>query len=471
MKSNQSNSKSIADHLAELSKDELITLLVNFSEEIREVEQALALKFMDVGGKKSLSQYKKIIRASIKQHADRHGFVTYRKVPYAVTGAEKVMEKANEVAKKGEHLQAAEIIFTILHEMGDLLQLCDDSDGIVGGLIHECLSSIHDISVELENSASKERPVLFKMLLEEALHPNLQGWSEWKLSLLNSAIYVMKATSEKDLWSAQLDNMENQEKNESFYSSYFFEGAAELRYKVIQKFEGEDNAAEFLQSHLDMKDFREKAIASAIHDRDYNKALELAEQGERKDAAEGLPGLVHKWKEYRYEIYGLTHQVEQQIQLAEEFALSGEYEYYLLLQELYGKDAWQAAYKEFLNKLEAMGISNWRSAELYRQVLVEEGETSRLMEYVRKNKWSVLQYYPHLVGDYAEEVFLLFTQIITEEAANSTNRKEYQKVCKKIRSLIKAGGAVPAGEVIEQLRNDYPYRPALLDELGKIKID
>jgi hypothetical protein len=118
-----------------------------------------------------------------------------------------------------------------------------------------------------------------------------------------------------------------------------------------------------------------------------------------------------------------------------------------------------------------MGNSNWRAAELYRRVLVEEGETSRLMEYVRKNKWSVLQYYPHLVGDYAEEVFLLFTQVITEEAANSTNRKEYQKVCQKIRSLIKAGGAVPAGEVIEQLRNDYPYRPALLDELGKIKIN
>ena len=468
VKSSQSNNKSIADQLAKLNKDELITLLVNFAEEMKEVEQALTLKFMEVGGKKSLSQYKKIIRASIKEHADRDGFVAYRRVPYAVTGAEKVMDKANEVVQKGEYLQAVEIIFTIIHEMGDLMQSCDDSDGIVGGLINECLYSITHISVELENSDSREKPVLFKKILEEALHPNLQGWGEWQLSLLNSAIYIMTTTTEKNLWSTQLDSMEKIEKKELFYSDYFIEGAAELRYRVIQKFEGEDSAVKFLQKHLDMPKFRKKVIEAAIDNLDYDKALELAEQGERKDAVKGYHGLVHQWKEYRYKIYGLTHKVEQQIQLAEELAESGEYEYYLLLKELYGKDAWPAVCEGFLNKLEAKG--GWKTAELYTKVLVEEERTSRLMEYVRKNKREVLKYYPYLVGEYTEEVFLLFKQFITEEAAKSTNRKEYQKMCKIIRSLIKAGGAVPAGEVIEQLRSKYPYRPALLDELGKIKM-
>lgn len=49
----------ISDELYKLSKDELITLLVYFSQEIKEAEQALNLKFMDVGSKASIAQYKK----------------------------------------------------------------------------------------------------------------------------------------------------------------------------------------------------------------------------------------------------------------------------------------------------------------------------------------------------------------------------------------------------------------------------
>ena len=53
--------KNIADQLSKLSKDELITLLVHFSKEIKEVEQALSLKFINVDHKEGLNQYKKAI--------------------------------------------------------------------------------------------------------------------------------------------------------------------------------------------------------------------------------------------------------------------------------------------------------------------------------------------------------------------------------------------------------------------------
>lgn len=52
--------KNMADHLSKLSKDELVELLVHFSNEITEVEQALSLKFMDAGNKESLNHFKKM---------------------------------------------------------------------------------------------------------------------------------------------------------------------------------------------------------------------------------------------------------------------------------------------------------------------------------------------------------------------------------------------------------------------------
>ncbi|OMF25620.1 hypothetical protein BK133_21250 [Paenibacillus sp. FSL H8-0548] len=460
--------KNIAYQLSKLSKDELITLLINFSNEIEEVEQALSLKFIDIDNKEGLNQYKKIIRSSIKQNSDRHGFVAYRNVSSAIAGANKIMEKAEEVLESGHYLRAVEISFCIMHEMGDLLQSCDDSDGYVGGLIEECLNVVHSTASQFEYCSVKDRPVLFQMLLKEVLHPSLEGWNEWQLSLMESAIYFITNVSEKDLWSELIERLEIHERNNSSYSSYFTEEAAKLRFQVIERLEGDSQALMFLQDRLDITAFREMAIENAIKNLQFDKALELVEQGEQKDASKGYPGLVDKWKKCRYEIYERTHQVKHQLDLAKEFALSGDYSYYLKLKELYSKDEWEAAYEGFLDEIEINSDRNWNTASLYTRVLVEEKETLRILKYVHEHKHTLMNYYPHLISEHAEEVFLLFTQVISEETAQSSNRSQYRRVCEIIRHLIKAGGGVHAKRIIEQLCLTYPNRPALMDELKKL---
>lgn len=465
------NEMTIEDHLATLGKDELIALLVSLSKEFEEVEQVLTLKFTDASQKDSLNQFKKVIRSAIKQNSDRHGFVSYRNVPYAVAGAEQIMKKAEDVLASGDSLRAVEISFCIMHEMLNLLQSCDDSGGNVGWIIKECLNLIHHASIQLENCSSKDRSILFQLLLKEVVHPSIEGWDEWQLSLLESAIYVMATDEEKNLWRHLIEKLEAHEENQSGYGSFYSENAAQLKHQVIQKFEGDEEALKFLLDHLDITAFRKMAIEDAMKHRNFDRALELAEQGELKDSAKGYPGLVNQWKEYRYEIYSLTHQVEKQIKLAEDFALSGDYPYYVRLKELYSEDEWLATYEELLDKLEASSKWNWSAASLYTRVLIEEKETDRLMDYVRKHNRTVLELYPHIIDKYSEEVFRLFTQIILEATAESSDRKGYKKVCGIIRELIKAGGTDQAKEIIEELGNTYSKRPALLDELGKIKLN
>lgn len=458
----------IADQLHKLSKDELIKLLVHFSNDIEQVEQALSLKFNNVDNEKGLNQYIKMIRSKVKQSSDRHGFVTYRNVRYAIAGAEKVMEKSEEALECGHYLRAAKISFCIIHEMGDLLQKCDDSDGYVGGLIEESLKIVQSAASEYEYNSYKDGPALFQLLLKEVLHPNLKGWNEWQLSLLESAIYLLTNDAQRDLWNNLIARLESQDENRSSYSTYFIEQAALLRYHVILKLEGDSQALKFLRDHLDITAFRDMAIEEAIKRQQFDKALELAQQGEQKDAIKGLPGLVDKWKKHRYDIYELTHQVESQAILAEEFALSGNYSYYLRFKELYSKNEWVAAYKSFLDKLESNCDRNGGAASLYPRVLIEEKETHRLLKYVQQHKRLLVDYYPHLLDGHAEEVFLLFGQVILEDAMRSTKRSEYRKVCGIIRHLMKAGGEVQARKLIEQLNHTYPHRVALKDELRMI---
>lgn len=457
----------LPNQLAKLSKDELIQLLVGLSNEIREVEQTLALKFMETVGKNELEYYKKIIRAAIKEASDRHGFVSYQRVDDVGAHVYKIMTHVEEAAANEQYLDAAQICFCIMQEMVSLLQRCDDSGGTIGGIIRECLSLINHLADKLSDASVKDQSSFFKMLLKESQHKNLEGWDGWRLSLLESAIPVMGDPVQREEWGRLIDSLESI--HESAHSTYFLEEAAQLRYQVIEKFEGEGSALAFLQSNLHMPAFRRMAIDQAIENREFDRALTLAEQGEQQDTAKRLRGLVKEWKKYRFEIYGLTGKTKLQIELAEEFVLSGEYAYYKRLKELTRENEWELALPALLDRFEANLRKDWNTASVYAKVLIEENQMQRLMNYVRGNKREVLNYYPYLVGEYAEEVYLFIYQIIIEETARSSNRNEYRKVCALIRQLIKAGGINQAQQAVTQIRSAYPNRPALIDELQKVK--
>jgi hypothetical protein len=463
---NSENSKvSLADQLSKLNKEELVALLVHFSEEIKEVEQLLTLKFQDASSSEALTSYKKMIRTHIKQNADRYGFVAYRSVSKAVVGAEMVMVKAEEVLERGQHMPAVKINFCILHEMGDLLQSCDDSDGIVGDMIKQCLGFINHVTSDLESMSSKDRLDLFQLLLKESTHRNLEGWSEWQLSLLESGMLLITNEKERAQWEQQLAKLVK-DKSSSSYSSFVAEQAALLQYQLIQKLDSPDEAAAFLNNHLDFSDFRKLAIDDAMEQNQWDRALQLVEQGELKDAGSGY---VNDWKKCRFEIYQCTHQVEKQIELAEEFVSQGEYSFYMILKELYSKEEWQAVREKILNELEHS--RGWQTDVLYRRLLTEDKEIQRLLHYVQKNNRYVVEYYPFLIEGHAEELYDLFVTYITQEAADATNRNQYQKVCQLIRHMIKANGGDRAEKLAGHFKVKYPNRSAFIDELDKMKFN
>ncbi|OAS19720.1 hypothetical protein [Paenibacillus oryzisoli] len=458
---NSENSKvSLADQLSKLNKEELVTLLVHFSEEIKEVEQLLTLKFQDASSSEALASYKKMIRSHIKQNADRRGFVDYRSVSKAVVGAEMVMAKAEDVLERGLHLPAVQINFCVLHEMGDLLQSSDDSDGIVGDMIKQCLQFFDGVNSDLENMSSRDRADIFQLLLKESTHRNLEGWSEWQLSLMESALCLITNDKERAQWEQQLARLVN-----ATNSSYIAEQVVLLQYQVIEKLDSPEEAATFLHANLNFSDFRKMAIDDAMQQQQWDKALKLVEEGERKDAG----GLVDRWKKIRFDIYKATQQLDKQIVLAREFVSQGEYAFYVILQELSDKDEWQVERERILNELEHS--RGWQTESLYRRLLTQEKETERLLHYVQKYNIYITEYYPYLVDEYGEEVHDLFVRYILRESADSTNRNQYRKVCQLVRHMIKAVGGDRAEKVVGQLRLAYPKRVAFIDELDKIKFN
>lgn len=53
--------------------------------------------------------------------------------------------------------------------------------------------------------------------------------------------------------------------------------------------------------------------------------------------------------------------------------------------------------------------------------------------------------------------------------ARAKDRREYKKITKNIAQLIKWKGNDTAKSLIEELKQRYPRKPALLDELEKVE--
>ena len=70
------------------------------------------------------------------------------------------------------------------------------------------------------------------------------------------------------------------------------------------------------------------------------------------------------------------------------------------------------------------------------------------------------EYYPQLVEIYRDAIL--------KNMENNVGRSHYQDATKYIRRMIKLGERQIAKELIEELRNKYRMRRALIEELDKV---
>ncbi|REE81545.1 hypothetical protein A8990_11870 [Paenibacillus taihuensis] len=194
LKSSQAH---LSDQLNALSKEQLVSLLVDYAQEMKEVKSRLEVYFMQLSENEDMNQYVKLIRTYAKRYAERDGFVSYRNVSRAVEGAEIVLEKAWEADDKGESVRAAQISFCVLHEMAKLMPSSDDSDGIIGGLIDQCLQLIATVVESEESLSPNVRVALLHTLLQAAQSEEL---TDWKLPLLEIAAGAAQDIEARRQW-------------------------------------------------------------------------------------------------------------------------------------------------------------------------------------------------------------------------------------------------------------------------------
>jgi hypothetical protein len=319
--------QSLKDVLEVQNKEELVRVILEISDDYPDIEKRLLFKFTN--NEDEITASKKLIREYIN-NAKRNGFIDWRHVDSALQGAEMTLKKAHEKIDLGDSETAVLLAIEVLSPVVKMIQYCDDSNGGVSFIMNRAISTIEQaVSTALENLDEKEQKKLFEVILKEALKKQYDGWSDWRYGLLNVCAIFSHKKDLRNKLEKQLDTLE-QKAGTSWSEEYEKQQVRLLQFEIIEKCDGPSAAEKFIYKNIKISDFREKAITRALENSDYEKVLELSISGEEVDKS--YRGLVHKWKEYRYQAFEGLGDLENQRELANELLFNNEYSYHSFTQ-------------------------------------------------------------------------------------------------------------------------------------------
>src|SRR5690606_38141780 len=132
----------------------------------------------------------------------------------------------------------------------------------------------------------------------------------------------------------------------------------------------------------------------------------------------------------------LSRKEEQRI-LAKELFLAGDFDYYQELKELATNNL-----DEFYTdlKLELKKGKGWHTTRLFLNLIEKENDLEEILEFVKSNPRYIEDYAEKLVNHFEEDAIEIYKKYIEAAASASSNRRDYQRVCQKLKGYKKIAG-------------------------------
>ncbi len=214
----------------------------------------------------------------------------------------------------------------------------------------------------------------------------------------------------------------------------------------------------FIDEHTNIPEFRRMKLEKLHEAGKYDEVIHLARLGVEQDS--GLSGLVRDWREWI--LKGAKGKEDLELQkevLAQLYDHSYELSYYRELKSLYSPSDWQSVQQKILQNLDGY----WRRKA---DVLIEEGMQNELWQLVSNHiSLDVLTKYDrYLLPAYIEEIRNHYKNFIPKFLDLAKGRKHYQRIANLLSHRIDLLGEEFCDNLIRNLLQIYPNRPAMRDE-------
>lgn len=450
----------IQEVLDNLSKEELIKIIINITQNDAILEKSLMLKYASGDDQEELKACQGLINSIVRKYTGREGFIKYRDTWKFVNEMEYVVEKVRSTENV---TLAMNIAMLLLEETIDAFQYADDSSGDIGSLVTETLGVIGEIAHKSKVEGF-QREAIFETLLNQVDNEVFDGWEDFQIDLLKICFEFADDAMLREPLRTKIESM-LVEVSRDRYRHYRNENLLVLLFRLIEEYGTQEEVEQFIYEHLQFPIFREKLLNKHLQEKNYHKVIAIAKEGEKQD--QQYPGLIAKWKKIRYQAYKSLSQKDEQQSLAKELLLDGNFEYYQELKDLVSEDQDQEAFYTNL-KHELKTGKAWQISGIFLKLIEQENDLEEMLGFVRDNPSYIERYAEKLVKPYKIEVIEIYKESIKLTARTSSKRKDYQGVCYQIMRYKKIAGKSKQMELINELMSLYKNRPAFIDELSKI---
>ena len=395
--------------LERAEKSQLAALILEHGQEDLRFQSRVLVELED-SGEQELAAVKALVKTSIRSNTYR-GYIEMKDCDRICADLDDALNRAHRRIKGGQYDRALDITLFILCTVVKLAGEADSSSGSLGWTIDAALETAELATAGLAKSGGG-RTEWVKKLLNTVQDPVFDGWDHWRYDLLQRVAVLVDEQNEGEFYAA-LDRLSDRLWEECKDLPRYGYGKEDkiTRYHVLRSAHGPGVAKAYLEQNLDVDEFRLILVRENMAEKDYANAERLCREKVDKEQPERWQR-PSQWQYLLYEIYRGWGQREERIRQARRLALLGEQ--------------------------------------------------------VRLDPRSVFRYGDVLAAQYREEVYRLCTAVIRKESEQVGNRRGYRALCGLIKSLAGFGGRAEVKEIIAELRQRYPRRPALLDELGRV---
>lgn len=410
-----------------------------------------------------MSIMKNTISASIKRNTYR-GYIGWSNCDNICMDMYDCLNMCAESFESGAYMTVLEAALYILVSGVKLASHADSSSGMLTDVIMCTYELIEKSTKEIAEQNRQICDKALAMIIKEAKKNAFDGWANWRYDILKCAICLCDEKSAKKL-EAALDALREKEEQGDFWEYMKHEDLI-VRYLLHRHLRGKQETKQELYENIYLKEFCIIAIKDAMEDKNYSEAERLCLEKVKTDKTwHYRRNDPEDWNNLLFDVYEAAGDTEKQILQAKRLLLFGNEDFWSTLKQIYKKSCvWEEKYEALLNELK-----DSKKTVCYRSILIAENEKKRLLDDVLENPYDLFYYSKFLVKDYPEQVYELCDKVIRDNCAQARDRRGYKKVTKQILQLIEWNGNDKAKELIIELKQAYPRRPALLNELGKVE--
>lgn len=209
----------------------------------------------------------------------------------------------------------------------------------------------------------------------------------------------------------------------------------------------------------------------------YDEVLSTVNEGIKLSQDQRLPGLVRQWRERKMQILekrgNYAEAASVCLDLYADAHSSEVLKYYLKAKELVSPDTWATFMDRMLEK--NRGIRSDADSPLA-EIYLKEGLIDRLYAHMMDARYGLLpamsRYAKTFTPDQQKNLVSRLEKEFPIAIGYNPNRKSYAELAGRLNTLSRTcpAGKELASRVVNGFRSKYPNRPALLEELAKVKL-